>query len=71
MVCLYEVAFGWVFRRVMKLGAGKATLMRGGACADELRLMGIRVRCIVFLVCWVFIYVLWGCAFLFNFIWAL
>jgi hypothetical protein len=63
VVYLQEVAFVGVFRWGLNLGVGKAMLMRGGACAAELCLMGFRVFCVVFRVCGAFIYVLWG----FNF----
>ena len=47
MVCLYEFTFGGVFRGGMKDGVGNAILMRGGACAAELRLMGVKYCCVV------------------------
>ena len=39
VVCLYLVLFMGGFRWGIALGAGKAMLMRGGACAIELCLM--------------------------------
>ncbi len=39
VVCLYLVVFMGGFRWGIALGAGKAVLMRGGACATELCLM--------------------------------
>ncbi len=51
MVCLNENAFGGVFWWGMTLWAGKAMLMRGDACAAELRLMRVRVCCVLFRVC--------------------
>ena len=39
VVCLYLVVFMCGFRWGITLGAGKPMLMRGGACATELRLM--------------------------------
>ncbi len=42
VVCVYLDVFMGVFRWGMTLGIGKAMLMRGGACATELRLMGVR-----------------------------
>ena len=42
LICLYlDVFIGW-FRWGMTLGIGKAILMRGGACATKLRLVGVR-----------------------------
>ena len=42
VVCLYLNVFIGVCRWGMTLGIGKAMLMQGGACATDLRLMGVR-----------------------------
>ncbi len=43
MKCVCVVVLGGLFRCGMEHGAGKAMLMRDGACAAELRLMGLSV----------------------------
>ena len=65
VVCLYLVVFVGGFRWGITLGAGKAMLMRGGACATELYLM---VGCVCLSSSgwwWLSLCGLCGCIFLF------
>jgi hypothetical protein len=65
MVCLYLDVFMGGFRWGIMLGAGKAMLMRGGACATELCLM---VGCVCECSstwCWLLGFGCWGCVFFF------
>ena len=62
---MYLDVFIGGFRWGMTLGAGKAMLMRGGACATELCLMVGWVSVVVFIWRWLSCCGLWECVFRF------